>query len=265
MYGRSVLTANSGFPIQVTADGDPDWKTGGATIDWPSVVAVSGSAVTLPNGLVIPIGSKYLRFGQVMTRITSGTVQTLSITGTPTGGTFTISIVEPDTGVILTTAAIAYNANAAAVQAALDAILNPGVVTVTGTNPNFTLTFTGAYIPAAVTTTNAFVGGTVPNTTIAITTVGASGGKFGPYDPNATDGRQNLTRDGAGILNETIVQARVNGVLTTVNTDHTGLIVAGRLFKGRVLMTAGTHSLAAGPTVAEVEAVFPQVSWVTAL
>jgi hypothetical protein len=54
--------------------------------------------------------------------------QTVTITGTPTGGTFTLTYSGQ------TTAAIAYNANAAAVQSALEALSNlaPGDVTVTG-------------------------------------------------------------------------------------------------------------------------------------
>src|SRR3954462_12938533 len=54
-------------------------------------------------------------------------VQTLTITGTPTGGTFRLSF----RGV--TTATIAYNATAAAVQAALEAISTVGTGNVTGT------------------------------------------------------------------------------------------------------------------------------------
>jgi len=54
--------------------------------------------------------------------------QTVTITGTPTGGTFTLTYSGQ------TTAGIAYNANAATVQAALEALSNIGVgdVTVTG-------------------------------------------------------------------------------------------------------------------------------------
>lgn len=45
-------------------------KVGGLTIDWSTVAAVSGSAVTL-DGQVIPIGKKYLPYGTVLVQITA--------------------------------------------------------------------------------------------------------------------------------------------------------------------------------------------------
>ncbi|HEX6034428.1 MAG TPA: hypothetical protein VFY83_08335, partial [Anaerolineales bacterium] len=63
-------------------------------------------------------------------------MQQIAITGTPGGGNFTLSYGGA------TTANIAYNANAAAVQAALETL--PGLagnVLVTGSNPTFTVTF----------------------------------------------------------------------------------------------------------------------------
>ena len=70
-YGRQVL-GTLGGNLEVTADGSPVAKAAGVTIDWSTVTAVSGSDVTLNDGQVIPIGSKYLRYGQVITKITSG-------------------------------------------------------------------------------------------------------------------------------------------------------------------------------------------------
>src|SRR5689334_9864595 len=67
-------------------------------------------------------------------------VQTITVTGTPTGGTFKLAALGQ------TTAAIAYNANAAAVQAALRALSRVGAVTVTGgAGPGtpWVVTFTG--------------------------------------------------------------------------------------------------------------------------
>lgn len=69
-YGRTVLET-TGRPILVSADGRPDWKVGGLTIDWSTVAAVSGSDVTTPDGRVVKIGEKYLRYGQVLNRITA--------------------------------------------------------------------------------------------------------------------------------------------------------------------------------------------------
>jgi len=101
-------------------------------------------------------------------------VQTLTITGTPTGGTFTITY----DGV--TSAAIAYNANAAAVQSALEAMSNIAVGDVTcggGALPGTPVTITfggslaGTDVPLA-TTTGSLTGGTTPTATIATTTAG---------------------------------------------------------------------------------------------
>lgn len=68
-------------------------------------------------------------------------VQTATITGSPTGGTFRLTFNGQQTGTI------AYNATSGAVQTALEGLSNvePGDIVVTGTNPNFTLTFGGQY------------------------------------------------------------------------------------------------------------------------
>lgn len=101
-------------------------------------------------------------------------VQTLTVTGGPTGGTFTITWSGQ------TTAAIAYSATAAVVQTALEALSNiaPGDVTVTGAAGGpWTLTWGGAQLGenvAAPTTTETFTGGTSPDITIATTTAGGT-------------------------------------------------------------------------------------------
>ncbi|MFE7547091.1 hypothetical protein [Streptomyces gardneri] len=109
-------------------------------------------------------------------------VQTLTVTGAPTGGTFTITYSGQ------TTAAIAYNATAAVVQTALEALsnVNPGDIVVTGNAGGpWTLTYGGQYLGenvAAVTTTESFTGGTTPDITIATT--------LGGDTATATDGSQ---------------------------------------------------------------------------
>lgn len=103
-------------------------------------------------------------------------IQTVTITGTPTGGTFTLTFLGQ------TTAAIAYNAAAAAVQTALLALstLDTGDVTVTG-GPGpatpWVANFSGGQydnlnVPQ-MTATGSFTGGTTP--TVAVTT-GTEGG-----------------------------------------------------------------------------------------
>jgi len=101
-------------------------------------------------------------------------VQTLTVTGGPTGGTFTITFSGQ------TTSALAYNATAAQVQSALEALSNvaPGDVTVTGAAGGpWTLTWGGAQLGENVaqpTTTETFTGGTSPDITIATTTAGGT-------------------------------------------------------------------------------------------
>lgn len=103
-------------------------------------------------------------------------VQTLTITGTPTGGTFTITFAGQ------TTAAIAYNASAATVKSALAALSNLDATDLTitgGALPGIalTITFGGIYantnVPA-LTTTSSLTGGTSPTITIATSTAGSA-------------------------------------------------------------------------------------------
>jgi hypothetical protein len=109
-------------------------------------------------------------------------VQTVTVTGSPTGGTFTLTYSGQ------TTAAIAYNATAAAVQSALEALsnVNPGDITVTGNAGGpYTLTFGGQYLGdnvAQLTATASLTGGTTPGVTVATTTAGGTA--------TATDGTQ---------------------------------------------------------------------------
>lgn len=104
----------------------------------------------------------------------SNEVQTLTVTGAPTGGTFTITWSGQ------TTDAIAYNATAAEVQAALEALSNiaPGDVVVTGdAGGPWTLTWGGTQLGEDVaepTTTESFTGGTTPDITVATTTAGGT-------------------------------------------------------------------------------------------
>lgn len=100
-------------------------------------------------------------------------VQTLTITGIPTGGTWTATFGGE------TTAAIAYNATAAEVQAALALLssIKPGNVLVTGSAGGpYTVTFVGALGATnvgAITTADALTGGTDPGVSVAQTTPGA--------------------------------------------------------------------------------------------
>jgi hypothetical protein len=129
--------------------------------------------VTIP---ICPNGG----FGESLT-VTCNTaaneVQTLTITGTPTGGTFTLTFQGQ------TTAPIAYNASAATVASALVALSNVNTGEVTGgggalPGAAVTLTFSGRYAGGDVSLVMAngalLTGGTDVTATVAVTTQGGS-------------------------------------------------------------------------------------------
>lgn len=111
------------------------------------------------------------------TFVTAGTpeVQTVTITGGPTGGDFTLTYSGQ------TTAAIAWNANAAAVQAALVALSNvaPGDVVVTGgpgPGTPYVVTFAAALGNVVLMTASGagLTGGTAPAVGVVQTTPGVA-------------------------------------------------------------------------------------------
>lgn len=133
--------------------------------------------------------------GQVLGEMTgTNELQTITITGSPTGGTVTVTFGGQ------TTAAIPYNANAAQVQAALEALstIGGGNVNVTGGpgpgtpfRVEFVNTLGGAN-QAAMTTTDSFTGGSSPASAVATVTNGAAGtaGRFKAYAATNADGSQ---------------------------------------------------------------------------
>lgn len=100
-------------------------------------------------------------------------VQTLSITGNPTGGTFTITFDGETTG------NIAFNATANDVKTALEALNNIDQVNVSGgplPGSSIAITFIGAHSGVNVslmTTTDSLTGGTAPASSIVETTPGS--------------------------------------------------------------------------------------------
>ncbi len=156
---RSWLASRDGTDVTLTITLDTSTFTAGT--HYPNGYVPSGTVLAkLSNGL----------YGPYCGATTE--VQTATITGSPTGGTFTLTFDGA------TTAAIAYNAAASAVQAALEALPNitAGDVTVTGSAGGpYTITFGGAYTGASVaqiTATASLTGGTTPGVTMATTTGG---------------------------------------------------------------------------------------------
>lgn len=107
--------------------------------------------------------------------------QTVTITGGPTGGTFTLTYAGA------TTAAIAYNATAADVAAALTALSTVGTANVTATGGPLpgaavVVTFTGrlgSTDVAMMTATSSLTGGTSPAVSVTETRKGGSGTRAG--------------------------------------------------------------------------------------
>ncbi len=101
-------------------------------------------------------------------------VQTVTITGTPTGGTFTLTYNGA------TTAGIAYNAAGAAVQTALTGLstIGAGNVAVTGSGP-YTVTFQGTLadqgVELLIGSPTGLTGGTNATVTAVRTTTGTTG------------------------------------------------------------------------------------------
>lgn len=124
-----------------------------------------------PTGTVTPVA----------TQAGANEVQTVTVNGTPTGGTFTLTFAGE------TTTPIAYNAAAAAVQAALVALPNIGTGNVTASGSAggpFTVTFAGDLVkedvPQLTGDGTALTGGTGMSVTVATTTAGSGvGGAIG--------------------------------------------------------------------------------------
>lgn len=113
-------------------------------------------------------------------------VKTITITGTPTGGTWTFTFLG------YVSSAIAFNATAAQVQTAIDAFFGAGNCVVTGgAGPGtpWVLTFGGVMANVLIksfTVTGSFTGGSSPAIAIANTTPGSSGaGQMDVYDNSA--------------------------------------------------------------------------------
>jgi hypothetical protein len=142
---------------QTDTQGRPLW------VDSPAGGSSMGQLIGYPAAYNRGVSGSY--------RYSGNKVQTVTVTGTPTGGTFTLSLGG------FTTSGIAYNANAATIQAAIRALGtatgNPfggspaAGATVTGTGP-FTVTFatTGAAGPLTA-DGSSLTGGTSPDVTVA--------------------------------------------------------------------------------------------------
>lgn len=192
----------------------------------------------------------------LFTAANANEVQTIAISGSPTGGTFTVTYAGQ------TTAGIAYNASASAVQTALAALstIGAGNVSVSGSNGGpYTVTFTGSLGSkniAAMTASAAGLTGGTPSIAMATTTGGATGhypngyipagiavgkvtatGLFGPYDDTASDGRQVCY----GLTFNDVTAVRANGSVAA--TVGTGAFVRGAVTTSKLPFQSGPGSI----------------------
>jgi hypothetical protein len=185
----AALTAGTHFPNGYLPDG------------LPLALATSGTY----SGFFVPMAAR------------ASEVQTVTLGGTTLGVTYTLTLEGQTTG------AIAFDATAAAVQAALDLLsnVNPGDVVVTGSSGAsggvYTLTFGGARsgqdVPALTYTSS--LTGTNPTITIATATAGG---------PAASDGSNVL----AGFLAYPI------SVLSTDVTVSGALLDSGKVIVAKL-------------------------------
>jgi hypothetical protein len=261
-YGRRIL-ATAGRAVMAAASMLAHWKVGGITLAWETIAA-AGADTKLPDDTPVRAGQKFLRFGQILCRITRSEVQTIDLSAgdDPTGGTWDITDILG--AQVLD---IPWDVSAAALQALLRAIGVPYADKITVAKAGFVYTVTfppeaGNPGPVVVDGGGLASAGAIA-VAVATTTAGlAYGGKYGPYDPAANDGRQNLRRGECFILNETTLETGVAGGLDHGVTDHPAVFDGGPTWRARLLITDGAASLAAGPTVADFEAAFPRVEYV---
>jgi hypothetical protein len=201
--------------VEFLASQDYTVKRSGITIDSTTVTADADGNKIVKGGTAL---YKRAATGKY-TPVTSQEIQTVTVTGSPTGGTFTLTYSGQ------TTAGIAYNATAAAVRTALEALSNIAVgdVTVTGSAGGpYTVTFTAGGDVAQMTASGAsLTGGSSPGVTVATATGGGTGadavakGLLFPGDVNLRYGDVV-----AGLLiRGSVIEARCTGITSQVKTD----------------------------------------------
>lgn len=207
-------------------------KRAGATIDYTTVPADSDGRRIIKGGTALGKITATGKYGPYLAQ--TNEVQTVTVTGTPTSGTYTLTFSGQ------TTAGIPFNATAAQVQTALEALSNieVGDVTVTGgPHPGtaIVVTFKGQYIgtdvAALVKNASGLGGGTSPDVTVSTTTAGGA-------NPPSADGREtgvgflfpgdiNVEFGDAVVgvlLHGSVLEARCTGVDAAFKAD-----VAGRI------------------------------------
>ena len=130
--------------------------------------AAKGYIFVGPVGMTAPTPAEIASFNE---GVFGAEKQTVTITGTPTSGTFTLTYKAQ------TTSAIQYNATAANVQSALTALSTIGANGVTvsggpGPGTPYVVTFNKLTDPPQMTATGTFTGGSTPAVAVTTTTAG---------------------------------------------------------------------------------------------
>lgn len=185
-------------PLSALWPGGSGASTGVPVVDAAASLLANGDmededdVTDAPDDWIVSVGT----IGTTL-KMTDPEVQTIAVSGTPTGGYYLLHWTNP-AGKAQTTGPIAWNASGNAVQSALRALAGLSAVTVatTGTSPNLThtVTFAGAGGNVAqFTSTNLMTGGTpaiTHGTTSAGTAFVYAGGKAVEFD---SDGSQLTT------------------------------------------------------------------------
>ena len=187
-----------------------DWGTLGGTNNTGGVGVISLTSAPARSGTVLVDTFGY----------SADAVQSLSIGGSPTGGTFTLTFNGHTTG------NIAYNANAngsSSIQSALAALTGVGTgnVAVTGNGGIFTVRFMGSLAGLAeplITSASSLTGGSSPSVSTVNTSVGGDNGRL----QQTTDPRGIVAKTDYDMLGRTTrtISAFSTGI-PSASTDQT--------------------------------------------
>jgi hypothetical protein len=262
-YGQSVLE-KVGASIAVCADGKPECKAGGITLEWATVTAASGDYEVNPpsdgatgfgsfvgvNSLAtdyVASGEKFLRFGQVVCKIVGGTYDGYYAPYGTASGSLASGVLSKAAGdIYFLNESVHEGYNNSNHPQAIEGglcwkyrlLVNYGTVqtvTMTATGGTFTLAYKGqttgaqAYNVSAANLQTALVG---------LTTIGA--------------GKATVALSG-GVY--TITLSPTLGV-------HEALVLDGTSLTGGSATLAYAADTSNGPSLSEFKAAFPRVRFV---
>lgn len=165
---------------------------------------------------VVPAGLALAKSGSYLVPFDGAAeVQTVTVSGSPTGGTFTLTLDGQ------TTDAIAYDAAASDVEDALAALSNVSSVSVSGDDGGaWTVTFGGGSDVPEMTADASLTGGTTPAVAVATTTGGGSSDGAGVLAGFLAYPAQ-LRRDNGDVSTSVIVAYLVDAVIIPANLPVT--------------------------------------------